>query len=110
MIHQLNINGKGGNEEMRLINADALLIDYKRACELIGDEIDYTAITCIDNAPTEDVEPVRHGEWQITEAYPHNVYCSECHTKFAQTHWQVWEDGSLPRNYCPYCGAKMYEE
>lgn len=47
------------------------------------------------------------GEWQITDAYPHNVYCSECHKKFAQTHWHVWEDGTLPRNYCPHCGAKM---
>lgn len=50
------------------------------------------------------------GEWQITDAYPHNVYCSECHKKFAQTHWAVWEDGSLPRNYCPNCGAKMKSE
>ena len=47
------------------------------------------------------------GEWQITDAYPHNVYCSECHKKFAQTHWAVWEDGSLPRNFCPNCGADM---
>lgn len=52
----------------------------------------------------------RKGRWQITDAYPHNVYCSECHVKFAQTHWAVWEDGSLPRNYCPNCGAKMTEE
>lgn len=49
----------------------------------------------------------RTGRWQITDAYPHNVYCSECHKKFAQTHWAVWEDGSLPRNFCPHCGAKM---
>ena len=54
-----------------------------------------------------DVVPVRHGRWQITDAYPHNVYCSECHKRFAQTHWAVWEDGSLPRAYCPNCGAKM---
>lgn len=47
------------------------------------------------------------GRWQITDAYPHNVYCSECNARFAQTHWAVWEDGSLPRNYCPNCGAKM---
>ena len=57
--------------------------------------------------PSADVVPVRHGKWEITDAYPHNVYCSECHKKFAQTHWEVWEDGSLPRNYCPNCGAKM---
>lgn len=47
------------------------------------------------------------GKWLITDAYPHNVHCSECYAKFAQTHWEVWEDGSLPRKYCPNCGAKM---
>ncbi len=64
----------------------------------------------IEDAKPADVAPVRHGCWQITDAYPHNVYCSECHTKYAQTHWEVWEDGSLPRRYCPCCGAKMDEE
>jgi hypothetical protein len=51
----------------------------------------------------------KRGRWNITDAYPHNVYCSECYTRFAQTHWAVWEDGSLPRNYCPNCGADMRE-
>lgn len=46
-------------------------------------------------------------KWQITDTYPHNVYCSECHKRFAQTHWTVWEDGSLPRNFCPNCGSDM---
>lgn len=62
-----------------------------------------------DDIPAADVAPVRHGRWQITDSYPHNVYCSECHQKFAQTHWAVWEDGSLPRRFCPNCGAKMEE-
>ena len=54
---------------------------------------------------------LRHeGVWQITDAWPHNVYCSVCHAKFAQTHWEVWKDGSLPRNYCPNCGADMREK
>lgn len=57
--------------------------------------------------PSADVRENVKGEWQITDAYPHNVYCSNCHKKFAQTHWAVWEDGSLPRNYCPNCGADM---
>jgi len=36
--------------------------------------------------------------------------CSECHTRFAQTHWSVWKDGSLPRNFCPNCGADFRED
>jgi len=50
---------------------------------------------------------IKYGEWEVTEAYPHNVYCSLCHTRYAQTHWPVWRDGSLPRDFCPSCGAKM---
>lgn len=49
----------------------------------------------------------KKGRWQITDAYPHNVYCPECHAKFAQTNWAVWEDGSLPRNFCPNCGVPL---
>jgi len=59
------------------------------------------------NAGTWDNRPT--GTWQITDAYPHNVYCSNCHARFAQTHWAVWEDGSLPRAFCPNCGAQMEE-
>ena len=84
---------------MRLIDADALL-KHKSDHETISTHL-------IWNAPTVDAEPVRHGHWQITDAYPHNVHCSVCHKRFAQTHWGVWEDGSLPRNYCPNCGADM---
>lgn len=52
----------------------------------------------------------KKGKWKITDAYPHNIYCSECFVRYAQTHWAVWEDGSLPRDYCPNCGAKMEKE
>ena len=56
-------------------------------------------------------EPKRiKGHWNITGAYPHNVHCSVCYKRFAQTHWEVWKDGSLPRNFCPNCGADMREE
>lgn len=64
----------------------------------------------IMSVPSADVVERKKGKWQITDAYPHNVYCSECHKKFAQTHWAVWEDGSLPRNFCPNCGADMRGE
>lgn len=100
---------------MRLIDAEELYLNivekgqsskrYKigEFWELNGAELR----DVIDNQPTVDAAPVRLGKWQITEAYPHNVYCSECHKKFAQTHWAVFEDGSLPRNFCPNCGARM---
>ena len=52
---------------------------------------------------------VKHGEWLITDAYPHRVYCSNCHRTYAQDSWDVWVDGSLPRNFCPWCGANMRE-
>lgn len=55
-------------------------------------------------------EPARRGRWEITEAYPHRVYCSKCYKTYAQTSWAVWEDGSLPRKYCPNCGARMDTE
>lgn len=63
----------------------------------------------LDEQPTIESE-LKRGRWEITDAYPHNVYCSECYTRFAQTHWAVWEDGSLPRKFCPNCGARMESE
>lgn len=85
---------------MRLIDADALWMDVIRAMDYCEDILEI-----IDIQPT--VEERKSGEWQITDAYPHNVYCSVCHKRFAQTHWEVWEDGSLPRKFCPNCGAEM---
>lgn len=69
---------------------------------------DDDAVEAIEDLPSAQPERKR-GRWNITDAYPHNVYCSECYTRFAQTHWAVWEDGSLPRNFCPNCGADMRE-
>lgn len=75
---------------------------YSEYNEAWQDALD-RAENAIGNLPSAE----RKGHWQITDAYPHNVYCSECHKRFAQTHWAVWEDGSLPRTYCPNCGARM---
>ena len=83
----------------------------QRETDRINKTLDYEyAMALIKAIPSADVVEVKHGKWQITDAYPHNVYCSECHKRFAQTHWAVWEDGSLPRNYCPNCGADMRGE
>ena len=70
------------------------------------DEILSDSEDAINRVPSAQPER-KVGKWHITDAYPHNVYCPVCHKKFAQTHWAVWEDGSLPRNFCPNCGADM---
>lgn len=80
---------------------------YSQYNEAWQDALD-RAEGAIFNLPSAQPERKR-GRWNITDAYPHNVYCSECYTRFAQTHWAVWEDGSLPRNFCPNCGADMRE-
>lgn len=95
---------------MRLIDADALkdeiAVLLERNPNLIDDWLAYAVEDTIDDAPT--ISP-KTGRWLTTDAYPHRVYCSECYKTFAQAHWEIWEDGSLPRAYCPNCGARMEE-
>ena len=52
----------------------------------------------IEDAPTADVEEVRHGEW----IYAHwcEFRCSIC------GHWSKTEPRGK-ENFCPNCGAKM---
>lgn len=52
-----------------------------------------SVLRIVDEAPTIDAEPVRHGRW---ECYLSDPFCSEC-DEFAET----------VTNYCPNCGAKM---
>ena len=102
---------KQKGEPMRAIDADALIDDCKKYLNELNPSRDgkectriHWLIGILSNAPT--IKPKRNtGHWEITEAYPHNVYCSNCHRIFAQTHWTVWEDGSLSRNFCPNCGS-----
>lgn len=65
--------------------------------------------------PSADVVERKTGKWMTTDAFPHHVYCSACHkTYIPNDNWQIWQDhcndGGLPRNYCPNCGAKMEAE
>ena len=55
----------------------------------------------IDNAPSADVAPVRHGRWVEKEKYTFGIMydCSLCEDRIL--------DNGHPWNYCPNCGAKM---
>lgn len=89
----------------RYIAADWLL---ERAVQMGWSTPKWVNEFMINNAPTADVEEVRHGKWRTmvgnkmvdydTETYRrYRVhYCTLCHKASAIKH-----------NYCPNCGAKM---
>ena len=52
----------------------------------------------IDDIPTDDVEPVRHGRWECNQDVISYWVCSEC-AYYVQHEYK----------FCPNCGAKMSE-
>jgi hypothetical protein len=80
---------------MRLIDADALI-------EALNEKgVPYRADVQaeLDNAPTADVVPVRHGHW--IKISPAGIYeCSECGKNVMTSDIKAYE-------YCHGCGARM---
>lgn len=62
----------------------------------------------IENVPTADVEPVRHGRWiEKDSRYVHNFKCSVCN----DVRFDIPTCMGKPLfNFCPNCGAKMNKE
>ena len=93
--------------KMRLIDADKL--PTKHGVNVGANYGGLRAIVFkkdIDNAPTVDAEPVKHGRWLKTgQSFVNpnkfrNYFCSECGLELDE------HIRSKP-NYCPNCGAKM---
>ena len=82
---------------MRLIDADALL---QRAIPHGWSTPKWVSDIAIEDAPTIDAVPVKHGEW-ITKGQ--DIYCSACGGESAYT----WHGSSKFSAYCPNCGAEM---
>ena len=61
---------------------------------------------CIKNAPTADVQEVRHGKWIYVDGVLDwaDYKCSEC------GYIEKFGDYTCFYNYCPHCGAKMDKE
>ena len=79
---------------MRLIDADELIKHACRSTEWShGEHPMVVEVDDIDDAPTVDAEPVKHGVWFGT-------VCSCCG---ASTSF------SYDCEYCPHCGEKMVE-
>lgn len=82
---------------MRLIDADELLI------ALPSPEMRVTK-QLIEEAPTIDAEPVKHGRWEsCCNLMGEYFKCSECGYK-AEVPTCMGEPIFI---YCPNCGAKM---
>lgn len=83
---------------MRLIDAENLWLTTE--CTEDGNVHKYYEQFEVDEAPTIDAEPVRHGRWigKPIGGYS-TVRCSACGDVFLENNGK-WE-------YCPNCGAKM---
>ena len=103
---------------MRLIDADALPV--KHGIDMGSNYGGLRAVVLkrdIDDAPTVDAEPIRHGHWL---PHPNPEYrewdvCSSCGTGCKRREYHVdfmtkmeWER-QVNYLYCPNCGAKMDE-
>lgn len=105
----------------RLIDAEHL---KKRATDWEGDCWDNYAqstedfLEYIDNEPTVDAVPVRHGRWTSCQGLAEvgECQCSSCKTIYYEddlyNNGETDENGcgqALLPNYCPHCGARMDE-
>ena len=72
---------------------------------------DTEAYNAINMIPTIEAVEVKHGRWLRGSSYPHHIFCSVCYaTYIPNDEIPLWKSESyfnVPRNYCPYCGAKM---
>lgn len=89
----------------RCIDADKMLANICAECLDKGtDECkngNCTERNWINNTPTEDVQPVVHGEWikVYKDRFGNRIFrCSKC--DFSYMHNEIF-------NYCPSCGARM---
>lgn len=90
---------------MRLIDADALkaVFEKKSSEAVCGVELCKAIIFRINEAPTVDAVPVRHGKW-IRDEF--GARCSDCGLyAYRDKFDKPWESP-----YCPICGARMDEE
>ena len=88
----------------RLIDADALKEYFKTIRKYhVGKYSEWYLADVLEQQPTIDAEPVRHGKWKCT--YLPNGFlleqtCSECGLTFE-------EPSGVDYNYCPQCGCRM---
>ena len=64
------------------------------------------AVQIVEDFPSADVVPVRHGWWIAT--YGDSWKCSVCGAEsYVDEDWRGKDDKAYQMNYCHYCGALM---
>lgn len=87
---------------MRLIDADYVKSKLNKSA--LGGHLHYYVCGVIDDAPTIDAKPVKHGRWEsCCNLMGEYFKCSECGYK-AEVPTCMGEPIFI---YCPNCGAKM---
>ena len=91
----------------RLIDADELKEKLKDMDIVL---VKHDVEDWIDEQPTVDAEPVRHGKW-IQPHWKNSNYCCNCsecggEAMHREYHWD--KNGIYP--ICPNCGAKIDKE
>lgn len=85
----------------RLIDADAAIghyyVEYKKQDIYDGSQDRDWLKRCIDEAPTIEAEPVRHGRWERTSDGA--ARCTACKRKMNPSQYGY--------AFCGLCGAKM---
>lgn len=96
--------------------ADAIYVPKSDILDLITEEngaggfTDYSNYSNlwdeIDDMPTADVQPVKHGRW-ITWDDSGFTKCSCCNSEYYISDLQTVGDSEGFVNFCPNCGARM---
>jgi hypothetical protein len=91
---------------LRMIDADELAMDVLGLTIVDPVVVAYanSVLRFIQQAPTIDAEPVRHGRWIMRGGKRYCSYCNKraCVTRDREDFWYT-----VGTEYCPTCGAIM---
>lgn len=91
------------------VNKNTLTKEEQEAVEICAQYVIWSIFDGreeVKNFIKQEFEPIKHGRWLRTDAYPHRIYCSECYATFIRND-EFLKLNDIPHGYCPNCGAKM---
>ena len=101
-----------GGVKMRLIDADRFEIVSANGSAYEGEEffayisgMDYV-LGLLDEAPTIDAVPVRHGKW-VNPHWRNSTSCANCSECGFEAQHREYHGVQKYYKLCPNCGAKM---